>query len=113
MGTAVLEVKQIGLAVAVAVLVDATLVRLLLVPAFMRLAGKLELARAREARPGSSHEVAHRGGDKDLYPARPAPSEPPRLTPESPRALPHRDLPSFDRSVYWATTVARDRCHRS
>jgi RND superfamily putative drug exporter len=39
MGTAVLEVKQIGFGLAVAVLVDATLVRLLLVPAFMRLAG--------------------------------------------------------------------------
>jgi RND superfamily putative drug exporter len=39
MGTAVIEVKQVGFGLAVAVLVDATLVRLVLVPAFMRLAG--------------------------------------------------------------------------
>ena len=39
MGTAVVEVKQVGFGLAVAVLVDATLVRLVLVPAFMRLAG--------------------------------------------------------------------------
>jgi RND superfamily putative drug exporter len=39
MGTAVTEVKQVGFGLAVAVLVDATLVRLVLVPAFMRLAG--------------------------------------------------------------------------
>ena len=56
MGTAVLEVKQIGFGLAIAVLVDATLVRLLLVPAFMRLAGGWNwwlptLARAPSTRP--------------------------------------------------------------
>ncbi|MGW6857007.1 MMPL family transporter [Streptomyces xanthophaeus] len=37
--TRVVEVKQMGFALAVAVLVDATLIRIVLVPAFMRLAG--------------------------------------------------------------------------
>jgi RND superfamily putative drug exporter len=36
----VLELKEFGFALAVAVLLDATLVRLLLVPAFMRVAGQ-------------------------------------------------------------------------
>jgi RND superfamily putative drug exporter len=36
----VLELKEFGFALAVAVVLDATLVRLLLVPAFMKLAGK-------------------------------------------------------------------------
>lgn len=38
--TRVLEIKQIGFAFAVAVLVDATVIRVMLVPAFMRLAGR-------------------------------------------------------------------------
>lgn len=36
----VLELKQFGFGLAVAVLIDATIVRLLLVPAVMKLAGK-------------------------------------------------------------------------
>ncbi|MGZ6724638.1 MAG: MMPL family transporter, partial [Solirubrobacteraceae bacterium] len=36
----VLELKQFGFALAMAVILDATIVRLLLVPAFMKLAGK-------------------------------------------------------------------------
>ncbi|OLT33537.1 hypothetical protein BJF79_34590 [Actinomadura sp. CNU-125] len=38
--TDVVEVKQMGFALAVAVAVDATLIRVVLVPAFMRLAGR-------------------------------------------------------------------------
>ena len=44
-------VKMIGLGMAVAVFVDATIVRMMLVPATMELAGAVELVAPRLARP--------------------------------------------------------------
>ena len=56
-----LGIKQIGLALAIAVAVDATLVRCLLVPATMTLLGELELVgaapAAAAARPVRLHRV--------------------------------------------------------
>ena len=46
----IIFIKQLGFGVAVAVLIDATIVRALLVPALMRLLGRLELVGAASAR---------------------------------------------------------------
>jgi uncharacterized membrane protein YdfJ with MMPL/SSD domain len=65
-----LAVKQIGLGLAVAVLIDATLVRMVLVPAVMELLGKANwwlpapLARILPATSLSEHEPA--AGDRVL-----------------------------------------------
>ncbi len=50
-GTGVPSIKEIGLGLAVAIALDATLVRLVLVPATMELMGELELVAAEAARP--------------------------------------------------------------
>ena len=47
----VITIKSIGVGMAIAVAIDATIVRVLLVPATMRLMGKLELVGARVPRP--------------------------------------------------------------
>ena len=56
-----IEVKQFGLGLGVAVLIDATLVRMVLVPAVMELLGAVELVAARLARPAPARGRASRG----------------------------------------------------
>ena len=77
----IIFIKQLGLGTAVAVLIDATIVRAMLVPSLMALLGKRELVGARPATPPARPDRAHRGhrrraralgGELGRYPARAA-----------------------------------------
>jgi uncharacterized membrane protein YdfJ with MMPL/SSD domain len=57
----VLFIKQVGIGTAIAVAIDATLVRALLVPALMALLGPLELVGARAAAPPARADRHRRG----------------------------------------------------
>ena len=79
-------VKQLGVGMAVAIALDATLVRMVLVPATMTMLGTLELVDARLARPGPAHRPrrGHRPRrarrPRRVRPARPSACDPPPPT---------------------------------
>ena len=79
----VITIKSIGVGMAIAVAVDATIVRVLLVPATMRLMGTLELVGARDLRPvrRPARVQPRRGrrGDSAGEPRRPRPPTTPGL----------------------------------
>ena len=67
--SSVIILKQIGLGLALAILIDATLVRALVVPSTMRLMGKWNWwAPAFLRAPGSTHAVAPPRSHNDLEP---------------------------------------------
>ena len=57
----IIFIKELGLGTALAVLIDATIVRALLVPSLMRLLGQLELVGAAAAAPPARADRAQRG----------------------------------------------------
>ena len=57
----IIFIKELGLGTAIAVLIDATIIRALLVPSLMRLLGKLELVGAGAAAPPAPPDRAQRG----------------------------------------------------
>ena len=69
----VLAVKQLGVGLAIAVIVDATLVRMLLVPAVMSRARRVELVGARAAAPLPRPLRPARGSQRDQRPPAAAP----------------------------------------
>ena len=68
--TGVPSIKELGLGNAVAIALDATLVRLVLVPAAMQLMGTLELVAARLARPGPARTSVSRARRRNRHPRR-------------------------------------------
>ena len=68
----IIFIKQLGFGVAVAVLIDATIVRALLVPALMRLLGRLELVGAAPDSPNSCRRERDRLPRAGLQRRRPA-----------------------------------------
>ena len=86
-------VKMIGLGLAVAVAVDATIVRLMLVPATMELLGNAELVAAQAARaPPAPHQ---RRGQRRHRTASPSPTPTPTPTRNPPTPDPSPILASF------------------
>ena len=83
--------KQMGLGLAFAILLDATLIRGVLLPASMKLLGEQELVAAEEARLAARDQARGRGGARERVgitptPVKPTGARPPRRAPVVPGA---------------------------